>query len=327
MRYRVDGLLFDLLEVPRSLHLAVVSRLKIISRLDIAERRLPQDGSFASQHPRARDRLPRLHPARPSTARRSCSGSSRRKRWSSTTRSRTWASSPTSSSTSCAGIRRPWGMVLLTGPTGSGKSTTLHTAIKAIKSPRKNIITVEDPVEYRQPGIQQVQVKTEIGFDFARSLRSILAAGPRHHHDRRDPRPGDGADRGAGGAHRPPRALDPAHQRRGLHRHPAHQHRRGAVPRRHRRQRGGGAAAGAEESARRARRPTGRTPRRRPSSRPIPSPRCSIAGRGCKACRNIGYSGRMALYEVFWVNARGPAHGARRRRRRHHPAATRSTAG
>jgi type II secretory ATPase GspE/PulE/Tfp pilus assembly ATPase PilB-like protein len=69
-------------------------------------------------------------------------------------------------------------MVLLTGPTGSGKSTTLHTAIKAIKSPRKNIITVEDPVEYRQPGIQQVQVKSEIGFDFARSLRSILRQDP-----------------------------------------------------------------------------------------------------------------------------------------------------
>src|SRR5437899_11192581 len=69
-------------------------------------------------------------------------------------------------------------MVLITGPTGSGKSTTLHTALKFIKSPRKNIVTVEDPVEYRQPGIQQVQVKSEIGFDFARSLRSILRQDP-----------------------------------------------------------------------------------------------------------------------------------------------------
>src|SRR5256885_894320 len=75
-------------------------------------------------------------------------------------------------------IRRPWGMILMTGPTGSGKSTTLHTALKAIKSPRKNIVTVEDPVEYRQPGIQQVQVKSEIGFDFARSLRAILRQDP-----------------------------------------------------------------------------------------------------------------------------------------------------
>src|SRR5437899_10220993 len=69
-------------------------------------------------------------------------------------------------------------MILMTGPTGSGKSTTRHTAIKAIKSERKNIVTVEDPVEYRQPGIQQVQVKSEIGFDFARSLRSFLRQDP-----------------------------------------------------------------------------------------------------------------------------------------------------
>ena len=103
VRYRVDGLLFDLLEVPRSLHLAVVSRLKIISRLDIAERRLPQDGGFASRiHGREIDF--RVSTLPPSSARRSSSGSSRRRRWSSTTRSRAWASSPTSSSTSCAGF-------------------------------------------------------------------------------------------------------------------------------------------------------------------------------------------------------------------------------
>ncbi|PYM14524.1 MAG: hypothetical protein DMD81_17695 [Candidatus Rokuibacteriota bacterium] len=69
-------------------------------------------------------------------------------------------------------------MILMTGPTGSGKSTTLHTALKAIKTPRKNIVTVEDPVEYRQAGILQVEVKGEIGFDFARSLRAILRQDP-----------------------------------------------------------------------------------------------------------------------------------------------------
>src|SRR5438093_9899599 len=71
-----------------------------------------------------------------------------------------------------------WGMIRMTWQTGSGKSTTLQTALKAIKSPRKNIVTVEDPVEYRQAGIQQVQVKMEIGFDFARSLRAILRQDP-----------------------------------------------------------------------------------------------------------------------------------------------------
>jgi type IV pilus assembly protein PilB len=75
-------------------------------------------------------------------------------------------------------IRRPWGMILMTGPTGSGKSTTLHTALRVIRSPRTNIITIEDPVEYHQPGIQQVQVRPAIGLDFAQALRSILRQDP-----------------------------------------------------------------------------------------------------------------------------------------------------
>jgi type IV pilus assembly protein PilB len=177
IRYRIDGLLYDLLEVPKQLHLAVVSRLKIISRLDIAERRLPQDGSFTS---RINDveidfrvsTLPMIYGEKIVL--------------------RLLLKEAVAQHYTLEGlgfdtdqlplfreaIRRPWGMILMTGPTGSGKSTTLHTALKAIKSPRKNIVTVEDPVEYRQAGIQQVQVKTEIGFDFARSLRAILRQDP-----------------------------------------------------------------------------------------------------------------------------------------------------
>jgi type IV pilus assembly protein PilB len=176
IRYRIDGLLFDLLEIPRQLHLAVVSRLKIISRLDIAERRLPQDGSFSS---RIQDRaidfrvstLPTIFGEKvvlrllPQEAIRDYSLES-------------LGFEPDQLNLFMKAVRRPWGMVLLTGPTGSGKSTTLHTALKAIRSPRKNIVTVEDPVEYRSPGIQQVQVKGEIGLDFARSLRSILRQDP-----------------------------------------------------------------------------------------------------------------------------------------------------
>ena len=145
------------------------------------------------------------------------------------------------------GIRRPWGMVLLTGPTGSGKSTTLHTAIKAIKSPRKNIITVEDPVEYRQPGIQQVQVKTDIGFDFARVAPVHPPPGPRHHHDRRDPRQETAqiAVRAALTGHL---VLSTLHTNDAVStRHPADQHRRGALPRRHRGERGRRPAPGAED--------------------------------------------------------------------------------
>jgi len=177
IRYRIDGLLYELLEVPRPLHLAVVSRLKIISRLDIAERRLPQDGSFSA---RVEDTeidfrvstLPSIHGEKVVL---------RLLLKEAVVRHYTLESlgfDPDQLTLFRDAIRRPWGMILMTGPTGSGKSTTLHTALKAIKSPRKNIVTVEDPVEYRQPGIQQVQVKSEIGFDFARSLRAILRQDP-----------------------------------------------------------------------------------------------------------------------------------------------------
>ena len=177
IRYRIDGLLYDLLEVPRQLHMAAVSRFKILAGLDIAERRLPQDGSFSIQiHGREIDfrvsTLPSLYGEKVVL---------RLLEKEAVVRQYTleslgfWGEQLTRFTEA---IRRPWGMILMTGPTGSGKSTTLHTAIKTIKSPRRNIVTVEDPVEYRQPGIQQIQVKSEIGLDFARALRSILRQDP-----------------------------------------------------------------------------------------------------------------------------------------------------
>ena len=177
IRYRIDGLLYDLLEVPRHLHLAAVSRFKILSGLDIAERRLPQDGSFSIQiQGREIDfrvsTLPSLFGEKVVL---------RLLEKEAVVRQYTleslgfWGDQLTLFTEA---IRRPWGMILMTGPTGSGKSTTLHTAIKTINSPRRNIVTVEDPVEYRQPGIQQIQVKSEIGLDFARALRSILRQDP-----------------------------------------------------------------------------------------------------------------------------------------------------
>jgi type IV pilus assembly protein PilB len=177
IRYRIDGLLYELLEVPRQLHLAVVSRLKIISRLDIAERRLPQDGSFSVT---IQDRdidfrvstLPTVHGEK--VVLRLLEKQAVMQNYT----LQSLGFEPDQLAVFLQAIRRPWGMILMTGPTGSGKSTTLHTSLKAIKSPRKNIVTVEDPVEYRQPGIQQVQVKAEIGFDFARSLRAILRQDP-----------------------------------------------------------------------------------------------------------------------------------------------------
>jgi type IV pilus assembly protein PilB len=301
VRYRVDGLLFDLLEIPRALHLAVVSRLKIISRLDIAERRLPQDGSFASRiHGREIDfrvsTLPTIFGEK--VVLRLLEKEAVVQHYS----LESLGFEPEQLEQFMRGIRRPWGMVLLTGPTGSGKSTTLHTALKAIKSPRKNIITVEDPVEYRQPGIQQVQVKAEIGFDFARSLRSILRQDPDiiMVGEIRDQETAQIAVRAALTGHLVLSTL----------------HTNDAVSTVTRLINIGvepflvATAVNVAAAQRLVRKIcTSCKEAYRPNAEeaalfaPDPAPEMLYRGRGCKACRNIGYSGRMALYEVFWVNA------------------------
>jgi type IV pilus assembly protein PilB len=299
VRYRIDGLLFDLLEVPRALHLAVVSRLKIISRLDIAERRLPQDGSFASRiHGKEIDfrvsTLPTVYGEK--VVLRLLEKEAVIEHYT----LEVLGFEPEQQEVFERGIRRPWGMVLLTGPTGSGKSTTLHTAIKAIKSPRKNIVTVEDPVEYRQPGIQQVQVKTEIGFSFARSLRSILRQDPDiiMIGEIRDEETAQIAVRAALTGHLVLSTL----------------HANDAVSTIMRLVNIGvepflvGSSVNIAAAQRLVRRickqckePYDPTAEEREMFAPEPAPEVLYRGRGCKACRNIGYAGRIALYEVFPV--------------------------
>jgi type IV pilus assembly protein PilB len=301
VRYRIDGLLFDLLEVPRTLHLAVVSRLKIISRLDIAERRLPQDGSFASQiGGREIDfrvsTLPtmygekvvlRLLEKEAVVEHYTLEG---------------LGFDPDQLEVFMRAIRRPWGMVLLTGPTGSGKSTTLHTAIKAIKSPRKNIVTVEDPVEYRQPGIQQVQVKSDIGFDFARSLRSILRQDPDiiMVGEIRDTETAQIAVRAALTGHLVLSTL----------------HTNDAISTLVRLINIGvdpflvatavnvaAAQRLVKKICKHCKEPYSPSPEEAALFAGGPVPEMLYRGSGCRQCRNIGYSGRTALYELFWIDA------------------------
>jgi len=175
VRYRVDGLLRDVMTAPRRIATAVISRIKIISGLDIAERRVPQDGrTRISIEGTAIDcrisTLPSLHGEKV-VIRLLTRGDD----------------IPTLASLGFeqrqleafeAALSVPQGLVLITGPTGSGKTNTLYSAIAAIKSPEKNIVTLEDPIEVQLPGITQVGVNVKTGMTFSAGLRSILRQDP-----------------------------------------------------------------------------------------------------------------------------------------------------
>ncbi len=175
LRYRIDGVLQEMTSPPKKFQNAIISRIKILSELDIAERRLPQDGRFKV---RIQNRPIDFRVSVCPTA------------FGEKVVMRILDQSILSLGLSDLGfepdalkkfeeqIRQPWGMMLVTGPTGSGKSTTLYSALTTINDPRKNIITVEDPIEYQIKGINQVQAKPEIGLTFAEGLRSFLRQDP-----------------------------------------------------------------------------------------------------------------------------------------------------
>jgi len=175
IRCRVDGILKDILKLPLSMHAPFISRVKIMSKLKIDEARIPQDGRFETVfNSREVDVrvsiLPTVHGEKVvmrildksqgilSLEDLGMQGS---------------AFDKTSEA-----ISKPYGIILATGPTGSGKSTTLYAILNRISVPGVNIVTLEDPVEYEIPGINQCQIKPEIGFTFAAGLRSILRQDP-----------------------------------------------------------------------------------------------------------------------------------------------------
>ncbi len=175
IRFRIDGVLHEIMRSPKKVQNGIVSRLKILAGMDIAERRVPQDGRFGVNiDSRAIDfrvaTLPTIHGEKvvlrllekenvlltldelgflPETMERFKSS-----------------------------FTKPYGAILVTGPTGSGKTTTLYGALAILNVPEKNVITVEDPVEYRLPGLNQVQVNVKAGMTFAAGLRSILRHDP-----------------------------------------------------------------------------------------------------------------------------------------------------
>jgi len=175
VRFRIDGMLQEIGSFPRDIHAAIVARIKIISEMDIAEKRIPQDGRIKVREA-GRDvdvrvstlptimgekvvmRLLDQNAVILDLEKLGFSAKNKADYYKLYTQS--------------------YGMILVTGPTGSGKTTTLYSSLLAVNSPNKNIITLEDPVEYRLPGINQVQVNPKTGLTFASGLRSILRQDP-----------------------------------------------------------------------------------------------------------------------------------------------------
>lgn len=175
VRYRIDGVLQEKLILPKAVHNSVVSRIKILANLKIDERRLPQDGRFDfSDQGQSVDlrisTLPTIHGEKvvmrllqknaqvPSLEDLGLNGLALRHMQDA--------------------IKVPHGIILITGPTGSGKTTTLYSLLHDINTPKVNIVTIEDPVEYQMPGINQVQINPQAGLTFASGLRSFLRQDP-----------------------------------------------------------------------------------------------------------------------------------------------------
>jgi type IV pilus assembly protein PilB len=175
VRFRIDGVLHEVMRSPKAIQSGVVSRLKIMADMDIAERRLPQDGRLSVP---VDGKKVDLRVATLPTV------------WGEKVVLRVLDNSTASLRLADLAFGRenyiryarsfgkPHGMILVTGPTGSGKSTTLYSTLGEVSTPQKNVITVEDPVEYRLPGINQVQTNAKAGLTFARTLRAILRSDP-----------------------------------------------------------------------------------------------------------------------------------------------------
>ena len=175
VRLRRDGVLREIAQPHRGLHAALVSRIKILASLDIAEKRLPQDGRFSL----------RLA-GRPVDIRVSCLPTTHGERLVLRLLDKggaqfgldTLGMAPDTEADFGRLLAQPHGIVLVTGPTGSGKSTTLYAGLKSLDADRLNIVTVEDPVEFDLAGVGQIQVAPRIGLSFASALRAILRQDP-----------------------------------------------------------------------------------------------------------------------------------------------------
>lgn len=175
IRYRIDGVLYDIMTPPKYLQMAIISRIKVMAQLDIAERRLPQDGRFTIrlEHRELDLRVSTLPTqfGEKVVLRLLDKGSF-------LLGLEQLGLDDEALGAFKRAITRTYGLILATGPTGSGKSTTLYSALDHVKSAEKNIVTIEDPVECQLRGVYQVQANPRIGLDFAKGFRAILRQDP-----------------------------------------------------------------------------------------------------------------------------------------------------
>jgi type IV pilus assembly protein PilB len=175
VRYRIDGIMYNSITIPKEIADSVVSRIKVSAGMDIAERRRPQDGHFSAQYRNE------FYDFRVSSIGTSYGEKltirilSKQKMLMPMER---LGMLPEQFETFKKLIKMPYGIILVTGPTGSGKTTTLYSALSTLNTGRETIITLEDPVEYNLPGISQIQINEEAGITFASGLRSVLRLDP-----------------------------------------------------------------------------------------------------------------------------------------------------
>ena len=227
IRFRIDGDLRQVASLPVELAQPVISRVKVISSLKIDETRIPQDGRFRSRlldkdidfrvatFPTPLGEKVAIRVLDPTTGLKNFDSLDLRYKNLEAVKE---------------GLDKPFGMILLTGPTGSGKTTTLYSFLQELNKENVNIVSLEDPVEYFVSGVNQSQVRPEIGYDFASGLARDLTARPGRHYGWRDPRQRNGRTRRAGGPHGPHRTFDASHEQCGRRHAAAYRYESGAVP-------------------------------------------------------------------------------------------------
>ncbi len=175
VRYRVDGALHEALQIPKKNQNAILTRLKIMSRLDITEHRVPQDGRFKiklqEKEVDFRVSVLPVHYGNKIVMRLLDKSSI-------SFGLDNLGFLPETLTAFKDSVAKPFGMILITGPTGSGKSTTLYSILNQLNTPERNIITIEDPIEYQVRGISQIHARAEVGLDFANGLRAVLRQSP-----------------------------------------------------------------------------------------------------------------------------------------------------